>query len=184
MATQVIEAFGECLVWCDEIEKSLAGAQSSGNTDAGTTAAMLGTLLTWMSETRAPIFLMATANQLSQLPAEFLRAGRLDSIFFVDLPTTDERFEIIQIMNKKYGSSLPVTSNVLASTQGWTGAEIEQWAKDSLFDGVEEAHKAIVPLSKTMKEDISAIRDWAKTRARIANSPEPEATELRRIRTA
>lgn len=183
-ATHVIDAFGEALIWIDEAEKSFSGVQNSGQTDSGTTASMFGHFLTWMQETRSRVLVMATANNLGQLPPEFLRAGRFDAIFFVDLPTTDERLEIIRIMNKKYGSSLPVTADALSSTQGWTGAEIEQWAKDSLFDGKEVAHKAIVPLSKTMKEEISALRDWAKTRARIANSPEPESTELRRIRTA
>lgn len=178
MATQVIEAFGECLVWCDEIEKSPAGAQSSGQTDAGTTAAMLGTLLTWMNETHAPVFLMATAKQLNQLPPEFLRARRFDAIFFVDLPTITERREIIEIVNRRYGSQIPGDAAVTA-LDGFTGAEIEQVAKDSLFDGFDTAIANIVPLSRTMREQIGQIREWAKIRARIANSPEPETTELR-----
>jgi AAA+ superfamily predicted ATPase len=182
-ATRVIDAFGECLVWCDEIEKSLAGAQASGNTDAGTSAAMLGTLLIWLQETKSPILVMATANNISQLPPEFLRAGRFDAIFFVDLPTIEERREILGIVNRKYGSAIPEDAAVMA-LDGFTGAEIEQVAKDSLFDGFDSAMKNIVPLSKTMREDISALREWAKTRARMANSPETEVQEVRRIRTA
>jgi len=182
-ATRVIDAFGECLVWCDEIEKSLAGAQASGNTDAGTSAAMLGTLLIWLQETRSPILVMATANNIDQLPPEFLRAGRFDAIFFVDLPTIEERREIIGIVNRKYNSAIPEDAAVM-TFDGFTGAEIEQVAKDSLFDGFDAAIGNIVPLSKTMREGISSLREWAKTRARLANSPENKVREVRRIRTA
>jgi hypothetical protein len=182
-ALRVIDAFGECLVWCDEIEKSLAGAQSSGNTDAGTSAAMLGSLLIWLQETKSPILIMATANNISQLPPEFLRAGRFDALFFVDLPTVTERQEIVEIMNRKYGSNIHKDLAVMA-LDGFTGAEIEQIAKDSLFDGLDEAMKNIVPLSRTMREQISALREWAKTRARIANTPEKEPDQVRRVKLA
>jgi SpoVK/Ycf46/Vps4 family AAA+-type ATPase len=144
---------------------------------------MLGTLLIWLQETRSPILVMATANNISQLPPEFLRAGRFDAIFFVDLPTTEERREIVGIVNRKYGSAIPEDAAVMA-LDGFTGAEIEQVAKDSLFDGFDSAMKNIVPLSKTMREAISSLREWAKTRARLANSPETEVHEVRRIRTA
>jgi hypothetical protein len=181
-ATRVIEAFGEALIWVDEAEKAFAGAQSSGQTDAGTTASMFGHFLTWMQETKAPILVMATANNISQLPPEFLRAGRFDSIFFVDLPTRSERMEILEIMNGKYGAGIPV-DQAADATAGFTGAEIEQLAKDTLFDGYDTAVQSVIPLSRTMRDDVSSLREWAKTRARIANSPEPEARELRKIRT-
>jgi SpoVK/Ycf46/Vps4 family AAA+-type ATPase len=181
-ATRVIEAFGEGVIWLAEIEKAFAGAQSSGQTDAGTSASMFGHFLTWMQETKAPVLVMATANNIGQLPPEFLRAGRFDAIFFVDLPTRDEQEEIIQIMNNRYGAELPVCSNTLTVIQGWTGDEIEQWSKDSLFDGIDEARKAIVPLFRTMREEITALREWAKTRARTANAAEQPPAELRRIR--
>jgi len=136
-----------------------------------------------MQETSAPILVMATANNISQLPPEFLRAGRFDALFFVDLPTTDERREIVAIMNRKYGSAIPDDAAIMA-LEGFTGAEIEQIAKDSLFDGLGDAMKNIVPLSKTMREDVNVLREWAKTRARPANTLEPATQELRRIRTA
>ena len=91
-------------------------------------------------------------------------------MFFVDVPTTQERLEVIRIMNNRYGSDIPEESN--QELNAWTGAEIEQLAKDSLFDGLEEALKTIVPLSKTMKEEINALQQWATTRARRANTPE------------
>ena len=183
-ATRVIEAFGEGVIWLDEVEKAFAGAQSSGQTDAGTSASMFGHFLTWMQEPKdSPCLVMATANDISQLPPEFLRAGRFDAIFFVDLPTRNERLEIIQIMNARYGAELPLPAALDASV-GFTGAEIEQLAKDTLFDGFEAAAQAIVPLSRTMREPIGALRDWAKTRARLANSSEPDPQELRKIRAA
>ena len=88
----------------------------------------------------------------------------------MDLPGEEERAQIIHIMNLRYGSSIP--AEYAQKLQGWTGAEIEQLAKDSLFDGLEAAFESIVPLSRTMKEDISSLQEWARTRARKANSPE------------
>jgi hypothetical protein len=182
-ATRVIEAFGEACIWLDEVEKAFAGSQSSGQSDGGTTASMFGHFLTFMQETKAPILVMATANNISQLPPEFLRAGRFDALFFVDLPTSEERREIVGIMNRKYGSAIPQDAAVTA-LDGFTGAEIEQIAKDSLFDGLPEAMNNIVPLSKTMREDITALREWARTRARMANIQEAQPTEIRKMKLA
>jgi len=180
-ATATIDAFGKAVVWLDELDKAFAGVKSSGNTDGGTTAAMFGFYLTWMQETTSPVLVMATANNIKELPPEFLRAGRFDAMFFVDIPTTQERDQIIKIMNLRYGSEIPVEYG--KQLNGWTGAEIEQLAKDSLFDGLEEALKTIVPLSKTMKEEISALQQWATTRARRANTPETETSNsVRRIK--
>lgn len=180
-ATQVIDAFGEAVVWCDEIEKSFAGSKSSGETDAGTTASMFGHFLTWLQETTTPVLIMATANDISKLPPEFLRAGRFDAIFFVDVPGTNERNEILQIMNRKYGTE--IEDGLGERLTGYTGAEIEQIVKDSLFDGIDTAMASVVPLSKTMREDIESLREWARNRARLANTPEEEITEQRKIRT-
>lgn len=180
-ATQVIDAFGEVVIWADEIEKSFAGAKSSGDTDGGTTAGMFGHFLTWLQESNTSAIVMATANDISKLPPEFIRAGRFDATFFVSLPSTLERVEIIKIMNRKYGSEIPV--NYAQKLTAWTGAEIEQLAKDSLYDGLEDAYQAIVPLSKTMKTEIDSLQAWAKTRARMANTPEDEPSEQRKIRS-
>jgi len=182
-ATATIDAFGSAVVWLDEVEKAFSGIRSSGNADGGTTSSMFGHFLTWLQETTSPILVMATANNIQELPAEFLRAGRFDALFFVDTPTEVERGEIIGIMNRRYGSEIPPKyARMLA---GWTGAEIEQLAKDSLFDGLDEAMETIVPLSKTMKEEISALQQWAMTRARRANrleEPTP-AKPVRRIQS-
>jgi len=179
-ATQVIDAFGESVVWIDELEKVFAGSRSSGETDAGTTASMFAHVLTWMSETKSPILVMATANDISKLPPEFIRAGRFDGIFFVDLPTSSERKEVLGIMNRKYKTEIP--SGFSEKLVGFTGAEIEQLVKDSLFDGISEAFSAIVPLSKVMREEVNSLREWAKTRARLANSPEDTVSDQRKIR--
>jgi len=179
-ATQVIDAFGEGVVWIDEIEKGFAGIKSSGETDAGTTASMFGHFLTWMAETKTPVLVMATANNISQLPPEFMRAGRFDATFFVDLPERSERLEIIKIMNRKYRTEIPL--NYVDKLNGYTGAEIEQLAKDSMFDGLEEAFNALVPLSRSMREEINSLKEWAKTRARIANTVEKGPHKQRKIR--
>jgi len=181
-ATRLIDAFGKAVCWIDEIEKAFAGTKSSGETDAGTTAGMFGHFLTWMQETKSSVLVMATANNISQLPPEFIRAGRFDATFFVDLPTSSERKEIIKIMNRRWGSEIPISCS--DRLNGYTGAEIEQLAKDSLFDGLDQAYDALVPLSRTMREDIDALRQWAKTRARLANTPDEEPDEQRKIRPA
>jgi len=100
---QTAEAIAPCVVWLDEIEKGLARSKSSGSTDGGTSARVLGSLLSWMQEKTAPVFVVATANDVSQLPPALLRAGRWDSMFFVDLPQQTEREAIwtIQIRNRK-----------------------------------------------------------------------------------
>ena len=184
MATDTIDAFGKAVIFMDEIDKVFAGVKSSGYTDGGTTASMFGYLLTWLQETKSPILVMATANNIRQLPPEFLRCGRFDSLFFVDLPTTEEKKRIINIMNAKYGSQIP--ESYATTLEGWSGAEIEQLAKDSLFDGLEEAAKNIIPLSRTMKEEIEGLRKWAETRARTANTRDHEITQhpksIRRIK--
>jgi hypothetical protein len=180
-ALKVIDAFGECVCWLDEVEKAFAGTRSSGDVDAGTTANMFSAFLTWMQETKSSVLVMATANDVQKLPPEFIRAGRFDAIFWVDCPTTTERVEIIKIMNHKYGSKI-LSTYANQKLNGWTGAEIEQLAKDSLYDGVEAAYEAIVPLSRTMREEIQSLKDWAKSRARLANTLEEEPSRKRKLK--
>jgi SpoVK/Ycf46/Vps4 family AAA+-type ATPase len=139
---------------------------------------MLGHLLTWMQETTSSVFIMATANDISKLPPELIR--RFDATFFVDLPCRSERIDIINIMNRKWGSEIP--EGYVDKLNGYTGAEIEQLAKDSLFDGLEKALKALIPLSRTMKEDVQSLKEWAKTRARIANTLDDEPEDQRKLR--
>ena len=121
-ATATIDAFGKAVVWLDEIDKGFSGVKSSGQTDGGTTSSMFGHFLTWMQETQSPVLVMATANNIKELPPEFMRAGRFDAMFFVDIPTITERREIIHIMNTRYGSEIP--EDFAENLQGWS------WRRD------------------------------------------------------
>jgi SpoVK/Ycf46/Vps4 family AAA+-type ATPase len=181
-AISVAESVAPCILWADEIEKGFAGGSGGAVSDSGTTARVFATFLTWMQEKTAPVFLIATANNVSQLPPEMLRKGRFDEIFFVDLPDKDERKQIFTIHLKKRGRDLKKfkVAELAEITQGFSGAEIEQIIIGALFvafdagrelsqkDLVDEA-KVVVPLSKMMEEDIAEIRQWALLRTRPAS---------------
>ena len=179
-ATKVVDAFGNCVLFLDELEKMFSGTKNGGANDAGTTMGMFSHFLTWANEQQSA-YIVATANNIKELPPEFLRAGRFDAIWFVDLPSRVERVEIIKIMNQKYKTSMP--EDWADSLNGYTGSEIEQIIRDSLFDGLEAAKNSLIPLSRTMKEEIDELRKWAKSRARIANTPDEILSEnTRKIR--
>ncbi len=193
-AIQVAESIAPAILWIDEIDKALAGATSSSGSDGGTSARVFGTLLTWLSEKTSPVFVIATANDISKLPPELLRKGRLDEIFFVDLPRVDERREILRIHLTKRGrnpQNFDLDALAVAS-EGFNGAELEEAVIASLFDAfssdcdidTEILRRAIgdtVPLSKTMSEELSRLRGWASGRARPASSTsESESAETSR----
>lgn len=191
-AISTAEAIAPCILWIDEIEKGFSGLNSQG--DSGTSSRIFGQFLTWMQEKEKPVFVIATANNISSLPPEMLRKGRFDEIFFVDLPTFRERVEIFKVhLNKRLKNSkvigdfeiLSETLNNLASlTEGFVGAEIEQVVIDGLFEAFYEERsvkledfqkvcKQFVPLSVTQAEHIKAIRDWASVRA-VAATPQED----------
>jgi len=187
---QTAEAIAPCVLWIDEIEKGFSGSQSSGSTDGGTSSRVFGSFLSWMQEKEKPVFVVATANDVSKLPPEFLRKGRFDELFFVDLPDTGERTRIWEIVIGKYGREPSGfdTPSLASSSEGFTGAEIEAALVDALHEAfVDEreptaAHltaaiSATVPLSKLMADRITALRDWAKGRARPAANAEPRASQ-------
>lgn len=178
-ATKIVDAFGNCVLMLDELEKMFAGVSKTGANDSGTTSGMFSHFLTWQNEQNT-CFIVATANNIKELPPEFMRAGRFDSIWFVDLPSKKERADIINIMNRKYDTSMPI--EWADNLNGYTGSEIEQIVRDSLFDGLDAARQNLVPLSQTMKEEIQELRTWARSRARIANSPDEAPKEVRKIR--
>lgn len=181
-AMQVCESVSPCVLWVDEIEKAFSGVQSSNFSDAGTMARVFGYFITWLQEKKSPVFVVATANNISQLPPELMRKGRFDEIFFVDLPDFDERREIFKIHLKKRSKDTEKFNLEKCSkeAEGFSGAEIEQSVISALFDAfykqselstellLESIHNS-VPLSKTMAEDISALRKWAEGRARYAS---------------
>lgn len=185
---QVAEAVAPCVLFIDELEKGLAGSKSSGSTDGGTSARVFGSFISWMQEKTAPVFVVATANDVTQLPPELLRKGRWDDLFFVDLPNPEEREMIWKIQIQKHGRdwSLYDTVALAKASEGFTGAEIEQGYIDALYaafaagrePGMIEIGKAIsdtVPLSKLMAEQIAGLRKWAGGRCRMATSPVQQA---------
>jgi AAA+ superfamily predicted ATPase len=178
---QTAEAIAPCVLWIDEIEKGFSGSQSSGSTDGGTSSRVFGSFLSWMQEKTKAVFVVATANDVSKLPPEFLRKGRFDELFFVDLPDAQERSQIWDIVIKRHGREPgDYDASALSKTcEQFTGAEIEAVFTDALHegyaDGREPAAKDIldamastVPLAQLMDGQIAALRQWAKGRARPA----------------
>jgi SpoVK/Ycf46/Vps4 family AAA+-type ATPase len=186
-ALKTAEAIAPAVLWLDEIEKGFSGTGSSNMSDGGTTSRVFGTFITWMQEKTAPVFVIATANDVRSLPPELMRKGRFDEIFFVDLPTKDERKSILEIhLNKKKRDPATLDlGRVVEAMPEFSGAEIEQAVISALYDafdadrdltpdGLLQSAREIVPLAVTMKEGIDTMREWAKTRARTASAaPEP-----------
>lgn len=175
-ALTMAENVSPCILWIDEIEKGLAG--SSG--DSGVSTRMVGQFLFWLQECKKQVFVVATANDVSMLPSELLRRGRFDEMFFVDLPTADERRDIITMYMKKYiklNFAGEAADKIVELTEGFTGADLESAIRDIAYrklsnDSYEyteanivEAFENVVPLSKTSPERIEAIRDWGRERA-------------------
>lgn len=180
---QTAEAIAPCVLWIDEIEKGFSGSKSSGSTDGGTSSRVFGSFLSWMQEKDKPVFVVATANDVSKLPPEFLRKGRFDEMFFVDLPDALERAQIWDIVIARHGRKARDFDNVVLARacDQFTGAEIEAAFIDALHegyaDGREPGIKDILnavtqttPLAKLMDSQIAALRQWAKGRAREAAS--------------
>ena len=186
-AIEAAEAVAPAILWVDEIEKAFSGLGSSDTSDGGTTARVFATFLTWLQEKRSPVFVFATANSVARLPPELVRKGRLDELFFVDLPTARERRAVLGIHLARRGVTL--TSGELdalaQSSDGFSGAELEQAVIAASFDAFAEglapttAHVAralqeTVPLSRTMADQIDALRAWARGRARPASLADDE----------
>jgi len=179
---QTAEAVAPAILWIDEIEKGFAGAAAESH-DTGVSARVLGTFLTWLQEKRKPVFVFATANQIRNLPPELLRKGRFDELFFVDLPTPEERAEIfrVHLARRRRDPEAFDLAALAERTDGFTGAEIEQVVCEALYsafaadrrplgqDDLTHAAAEIVPISVTMKEAIGAMRHWAASRARGAS---------------
>jgi SpoVK/Ycf46/Vps4 family AAA+-type ATPase len=184
-AIKVAESIAPCILWIDEIEKGLSGSASSNVSDAGTAARVFGTFITWLQEKTKSVFVIATANDISQLPPELLRKGRFDEIFFVDLPAAAERRDIFRIhLEKRHRAPSEFDLQALCdASTGLSGAEIEQIIIAALYDAFDHGRPVstedilrnlheTVPLSRTMAEHIEALRQWAETRARPASEKE------------
>lgn len=205
---KVAESVSPCILFGDEIEKGLGGVASSNQTDGGTTNRVFGTMLTWLSEKSCAVFFVATANNVLSIPPEFMRAGRFDEIFFLDLPDEDQRCDVIDkllIRKKRNPDNFDIFS-IAKNSEHYSPAEIEKGINNALFvayannrcevlteDIVSELGK-FQPLYNTRREEIEATREWALGsdgkggRARLANStkvkkhvPVMEKPESRRI---
>jgi hypothetical protein len=184
-ALDTAETIAPAVLWVDEIEKAFSSG--GGESDGGTSSRVFGTFLTWMQERKEGVFIIATSNDISKLPPEFLRAGRWDELWFVDLPSLDERRAIGEVMIAKYEAAKNVDSAIVAkSCDGYTGAEIEQAFIDAMYvafdesaevstDHVVDALSRRIPLSTSMKEKIDGLRKWAAGRARTASITETVA---------
>jgi SpoVK/Ycf46/Vps4 family AAA+-type ATPase len=175
-ALTIAESMAPVVLWIDEIEKGFSYSQFS-EADSGLSRRIFGTFLTWLQEKRKMVFVVATSNDLTSLPPEFLRKGRFDEIFFVDLPTREGRKEIFRIhLAKRKKNPQEFDLNLLADeTKGFSGAEIEQVIISALYSAFSGSGNLTtqlilleiantVPLSVTMKEKIDALREWAKGR--------------------
>jgi ATP-dependent 26S proteasome regulatory subunit len=180
-AFKLIESVSPAVFYIDEIEKSLAGVESSNQTDSGVTARVVGAFLTFMQEKTCPAFFAATANSVSKLSPEMLR--RFNGVWFVDLPSPVERKEIFEIHIKKSGRDHKKfkIAELVKMTDGFTGAEIQLAVEEGMyiafaekqreytFEDVKAAIKHLPKLADTKAEDIKRLRAWAKGRARVAN---------------
>jgi SpoVK/Ycf46/Vps4 family AAA+-type ATPase len=178
-AFQMVAAMAPCVLWIDEIEKAFASTTGpdAGHTDGGLSQRMFGMLLTWMQDHADPVFLVATANDVSALPPELLRKGRFDEIFFVDLPDRDSRRAILEIHLKRRGRDPGQfdLDALAAASEGFSGAEVEQAIVSSLYVGFGHKRELVTediltelkttrPLSVLMAEKVTALRAWADGR--------------------
>jgi len=182
-ALKTAESISPVILFIDELDKAFAGGTGSADSDGGTSSRIFGSFLTWMQEKTSPVFVMATANRVERLPGEFLRKGRFDEIFFVDLPTSEERQDIFKIhLGKRRKDTNRFDIEQLAKvSDGFSGAEIEQAIIAAMYDAFAQdreftqldiiaAIKSTLPLSRTMTEQVTALRDWARQRARPASA--------------
>ncbi len=190
-ALKTAESISPAILFIDELDKAFAGGAGSGDSDGGTSSRIFGSFLTWMQEKTSPVFVMATANRVERLPGEFLRKGRFDEIFFVDLPTPEERQAIFNIhLSKRRSDIARFDLDQLAKvSDGFSGAEIEQAVIAAMYEAFAQereftqldiiaAIKSTLPLSRTMMEQVTALRDWARQRARTASTSVAEYQRL------
>lgn len=184
-ATRMAEEVSPLVLWVDELENAFGYDDPGGSTQGSGNVNIFSSFLTWLQEKDPRVFVAATANRIQSLPAELMRKGRFDQLFFLDLPHKDERIEIFRIHILANGGN-PDEFNLgylAAATKEWSGAEIEQAVKSARIDGYQKKALfnerdlrnniiATVPLSRTMQEQIKAIRDWCFKRAITASKPE------------
>ena len=178
-----------CVLWLDELEKALGGA-TQGAADGGVSADALGAILQWMQDRAGSVFVVATANDVSKLPPELLRKGRFDEVFFVDLPNGSERAAILRAALREHGRDVESidAAAVAGAASDFTGAELAALVPDAMFtafaDGARPvttadlvtAARATVPIARTASDRITALRQWAVGRARMASAADTGAS--------
>jgi SpoVK/Ycf46/Vps4 family AAA+-type ATPase len=197
-ALNLVDGMAPCVLMIDEADKAFAGqAGGGGGGDSGVGMRVLGAILTWMQETKQPVFLVVTANRTAGLPSEFLRRGRLDEIFSVTVPNEVERREVLRIHLRKRGKSPEEVGNLDAAVErsaGYVPAEIEAAVKDAIIEAyttdqpltgelIAEQLQFMVPISEAFKEQFEAMKSWAEQNARPASLPVGEESEPTRHRT-
>jgi hypothetical protein len=167
-ALKLADAMAPCVLFADEVEKALAGATSSGQTDSGVTARVFGSLLTWLNDHESDVFFVGTCNDASKLPPEFARAERFDGVFFVDLPGRDQKDAIWGIYTRHYGLD---AKQARPDDTNWTGAEIKSCCRlASLLDvPLVQAAQNVVPVAVTAGDKIESLRQWASGRCLSAD---------------
>jgi hypothetical protein len=190
---QLAEALAPCILWIDEIDKAFSGIDSKG--DAGTTSRVFGTFINWLAEKKSPVFVVATANNIQALPPEMLRKGRFDEIFFVGLPSQEERrsiFELHLSRLRPHNLKSYDLDRLAYETPDFSGAEIEQTLieamhigfsqnRDFTTDDVLEAASQIIPLARTAQEQIQFLQDWAAAgKARMASRDSRLSSRIQR----
>lgn len=192
---QLAEALAPCILWIDEIDKAFAGFDGRG--DSGTTSRVFGTFITWLAEKTSPVFVVATANNIQLLPPEMLRRGRFDEIFFVGLPSQEEREAIFNVHLSRlrpHNLSGYGLKRLAYETPDFSGAEIEQSIieamhigfnqnRDFTHDDVLEAVSQIIPLARTAQPQIEALQNWAASgKARLASRQSPLSERIQQQR--
>ena len=185
-ALRIADAMAPCILFIDEIDKALAGVASSGQSDSGVSARLLGTLLTWMNDHTSDVMVTATCNDISKLPPEFSRAERFDGVFFVDLPTAEQRQAIWKIYIQDFGLD---GDQKLPADELWTGAEIKACCRlAALLDlPLTAAAHNVVPVAVTASESVERLRVWASGRCLSADQVgiyrrEPVPVKRRQVR--
>jgi len=169
-ALRIADAMAPAILMIDEVEKALSGVASSGSTDSGVTARLFGTFLTWLNDHESDIFTICTCNDISKLPPEFSRAERFDGIFFLDLPSVQQKQGIWRIYLEMFGLDQQQPKPVDAD---WTGAEIRSCCRLSALLDVPlvEAARNVVPVARTAAESVERLRAWASGRCLNADAP-------------
>ncbi len=162
-ALRIADAMAPCILMIDEVEKALSGVASSGSTDSGVSARLFGTFLTWLNDHESDVFTICTCNDISKLPPEFSRAERFDGIFFLDLPSVQQKRAIWKIYLEMFGLDPQQPKPVDAD---WTGAEIKASCRlAALLDvPLVDAARNVVPVARTAVESVERLRAWASGR--------------------